>query len=501
MNLEKIVADSDNLPLLSDTALKTIELSRFEKAALDSFREIIEERKETAQRLLKIVNSPFYGFTREIANIKQALISLGFKSLKKLTITLSVLFPNNKERFIIDLDRFAEDSFILGTACRLLANHYQPNLSESAFFMGVLMNIGQAVLALHYPEDYKAILSKVDYCDKRLCRMEREAFLWDHTRIGSMLLRRWDFSDKIVIPIFFHHTSDPPDTFSWRDEILIPIVYTAHLMLNVFRADSKKESLDALMEAAKTRLDMSEDSMRDIMERMGEETEKLAKIFDFKMSFKPNYTRILQEVNIQLGQLNLTYEQMNRELMKAKLEAEKLAHQLRLMNEELQKRAEMDGLTGIYNHRYFQEHLAIEFSRVLRHESQLSLVLLDVDYFKKVNDEYGHLTGDLALKEIARLLQTNIRISDILARYGGEEFAVILPETSAENAYIVAEKFRMIIENHSFWMEDKNLKITISAGVAAMEKGKDYETTSDLINAADINLYRAKQEGRNKVMK
>jgi len=131
-----------------------------------------------------------------------------------------------------------------------------------------------------------------------------------------------------------------------------------------------------------------------------------------------------------------------KELRAAKSEAEKLAHQLRIANEELKKRADIDGLTGIFNHRYFQEHLMVEYMRAVRYGSPLSVILFDIDLFKRVNDTYGHLTGDEVLREFATILKFNTRISDFVARYGGEEFVAVLPETNIDNAYIVAEKIR-----------------------------------------------------------
>ena len=157
-----------------------------------------------------------------------------------------------------------------------------------------------------------------------------------------------------------------------------------------------------------------------------------------------------------------------------------------------------DELTGIYNYRYFYRNLENEINRILRYPQALSLVILDIDYFKKYNDTYGHLVGDLLLKEIAQLLKNNSRTVDILARYGGEEFVFILPSTSEAQASIFGERIRRQMEEHRFASEGipKECKVTISVGVAEFKEG---DTVEKLINKADHALYKAKEGGRNKV--
>jgi diguanylate cyclase (GGDEF)-like protein len=157
-----------------------------------------------------------------------------------------------------------------------------------------------------------------------------------------------------------------------------------------------------------------------------------------------------------------------------------------------------DGLTKVFNHRYFQEQLTREFSRCSRHRTNLSLIMMDIDHFKRFNDTYGHQQGDIVLKELARVFQQQLRGCDVLARYGGEEFAVIMPETDAVVAAKVAERLRFAVENHGIPGQDEELKVTISMGVATVPRG-DIATPAELVTAADQALYRAKENGRNRI--
>ncbi len=157
-----------------------------------------------------------------------------------------------------------------------------------------------------------------------------------------------------------------------------------------------------------------------------------------------------------------------------------------------------DGLTKVYNHRYFQEQLLREFSRSERSGRPLSLILLDIDRFKRFNDAYGHQQGDIVLKELARVLQGNIRSGDVLARYGGEEFAIVMPETGDSVCGEVAERLRAAVESHSIPGQDEDLRVTISMGVGSCPR-EGISSPAELISAADRALYRAKENGRNRV--
>lgn len=167
--------------------------------------------------------------------------------------------------------------------------------------------------------------------------------------------------------------------------------------------------------------------------------------------------------------------------------------------DKLQSMAATDVLTGLTNRRQFNARLSQEISRARRHETPLTLVLFDLDNFKKINDVYGHPVGDRILKEISQLIQKNIRESDLSARYGGEEFALILPETREAEAYDLLERIRMIVAQTVFCLPENPLTITISIGLAQLELRK--QTAFELVELADKALYEAKRLGKNQVVR
>jgi diguanylate cyclase (GGDEF)-like protein len=163
---------------------------------------------------------------------------------------------------------------------------------------------------------------------------------------------------------------------------------------------------------------------------------------------------------------------------------------------EIEKMARTDGLTGLFNHRNFQERLNDEFRRLERFSSPLSLLLIDIDFFKKINDSYGHPAGDEVLRGVSRTIRETIRNVDIPARYGGEEFAALLPGTSHEGALRMAERLRESIEKRKFLIEGKELRVSVSIGAATSPH--DAVTKEELVERADKALYYAKRNGRNR---
>ena len=165
-------------------------------------------------------------------------------------------------------------------------------------------------------------------------------------------------------------------------------------------------------------------------------------------------------------------------------------------HEEIYRMTIVDGLTQIHNKRYLFEALEKELIRARRYDRQLSLLIFDIDYFKNINDQYGHLAGDHVLRELARIVQERIRRDEVFARYGGEEFVIVLPETPLAGGVALAENLRGRVETHPFSFQGERIPVTISVGCAMLAEEK---AAADLIQRADDKLYEAKRGGRNRV--
>lgn len=163
----------------------------------------------------------------------------------------------------------------------------------------------------------------------------------------------------------------------------------------------------------------------------------------------------------------------------------------------LSESSNRDGLTGIYNRRYLEQQLSVEFARCKRYGDSLSFVIFDLDHFKKVNDNYGHLAGDKVLCDVSQRISKLLRTDDVLGRYGGEEFCIILPETPKDGALILAERLRQTIAQEPVTYKETTITVTVSIGVTGFEL--DTPNYEHLIHCADLALYYGKENGRNRV--
>ena len=217
-------------------------------------------------------------------------------------------------------------------------------------------------------------------------------------------------------------------------------------------------------------------------------------VYDYMIKPFEDLELIVAVVNRAAEKIRLTTE--NRVLLDSLM---KNKHELEQLNTVLETLAVKDGLTGVFNHRYFQEEVAKEIVRCQRYSRVFSVIFLDVDHFKHYNDKNGHPSGDDLLRKLANLLSSRLRQIDVIARYGGEEFILLLPSTTRANALICAEDIRQMIAKYPFHGREGQPMgfVSVSVGVASFPK--DGTEVPALLKAADDALYQAKASGRNRV--
>ena len=280
---------------------------------------------------------------------------------------------------------------------------------------------------------------------------------------------------------------------------IVTIAHLANLAAGIFHTLAPLTYHQRFRVGAATLLGLETADTDTLLASLDIEVAKAALCFDLAIHPVRPVAEIIQEANIRLNLLHLDYQEMHRELARTNAELERLRQQLETRGRQLETLANIDGLTGICNHRCFQNFLQAEIARAVANDGMLSLLLIDIDHFKQFNDAHGHQAGDFILKELANVARTGIRTYDMLARYGGEEFAVVLPDTDSEGAMTVAERMRGLIAGHDFANNAHHYRVTMSIGAASLAPADADRDRNRLIALADQALYRAKKQGRNRV--
>ena len=244
---------------------------------------------------------------------------------------------------------------------------------------------------------------------------------------------------------------------------------------------------------------LSGEKVDELIDLVGEQSREILELFAIDPKKIKPFSQIMQDANEELGELNFSYEQVVLELKQAKENSDQLALELQQANSKFRELAYRDGLTGVYNHRYFQKVFEKELERAVRYKHPVSLLMLDIDFFKKVNDTYGHTVGDDILRDVSGVFVQLVRNCDIVARYGGEEFVIILPDTGAKGAKVLSQRLRRGVEQAKFDCSGKLVSVTISIGISSTDMAGMETTRATLIECSDQALYKAKENGRNRV--
>ncbi len=494
--IEDFFTEKIKLPSPPAIALKILEAVRKDENSFDELARIISTDPALTVRILKIANSSLYGFPNPVDSLSQATALIGTNALKNIALSFVIVQDfQEAPQGSFDVTLFWRRAITAAVAAETLAEY--TNLHDQDLFVtALLQDIGVLILYLSDTSSYMALQDEKRVSGKTTCQMEQKKFGFDHTEVGSHLLTVWNLPEVIHQPILFHHTDIVENQFKDASRIL----QFADKIASIYYGIHANSKCIAVHEGLKKHYQLSDEQTDQLIDTVGEKAREILDLFALDPGDIKPFSLIMQEANEELGRLNFSYAQIVLELKQAKQSAEQLAMELKMANDSLRELAFRDGLTGLYNHRYFQEVLESELERAKRYNHPLSLLLIDIDFFKKVNDRYGHPAGDQVLQEVSNTMVKLVRRCDMVARYGGEEFAVILPETGLTSAKVLAQRVRRGIEQLEITCGEQTLSVTISCGIAGSENNQEHPVTRDiLIKHSDKALYRAKKNGRNRV--
>ena len=501
--LEAVLASKD-LPTLPIIATKLLNLTAKEETTLTDIAKLVSQDMALSSKILRVANSSFYSFPQQISSINQAVSILGINAVRSLVLSFSFLSMRENNRSpLFNFEQFWEHSLIGAAAAKLIMEQKSGTDTEETFLCGLLKNIGRLILASTLPSQYEQVLQRLAESkndpNQDECALEQELLGISHTEIGYEVAKRWGFPESLLLPIKYHHAPNNYSGSNLHFSQNIKAVYLASQLTNIFYSDTPEVYHKQFRTGAKELLGLKVLAINTILKQVDKVIDQSAQFFGIHIKPVKSVAEILQEANLRLSLINLSYEEVNRELVKSKMALEKLTEELAQKNRLLENLANIDGLTEVNNHRFFQNFLDAEINRSIRNERTLSLLLADIDHFKKFNDTYGHQTGDFILKEFCRVTKSIIREYDLIARYGGEEFVFVLPETEPEEAKAVAEKLRQAVDDYSFDDGKITYHVTISIGFASARPGEGEFNKNEFIALADEALYDAKNSGRNRV--
>jgi two-component system, cell cycle response regulator len=470
-----------NLPSLPAIAMQVLELAKQSDVDIAEIARIISKDPAMSGKILKTVNSSFYGRSQHVSTISHALVILGLQSVKTLVLGFSLVsnLTRSKSKGFKHLI-YWKRSIFAATAARSIAAKANLVQQEEAFLAALLMDIGMLVLDLVIGEQYGAVNDKAT-SHNELSLIETADLGGNHAEVGGIIAEQWKLPPLLATPILNHHDAETITDPTLKR--LTQIVALGSRCADVFVDEDPTNAIADVRNQLAELCGLSEVDSDALLKDIGSRTKEVATLFEINIGSVADYETILKRANEALVEITLQ-SQMH-------------ATELQEQNVHLKKAATTDGLTGLFNRAHFDHFMAEQFAIAQREKKLLSLLLMDVDKFKLVNDTHGHPAGDAVLRYLGKLLRSAARTQDVAARYGGEELCLVLVGTPKVTAATVAESIRRAIAAQPIPAGEKMLPITASIGVASFEPGSPFREVSHLLKAADLAVYAAKKSGRN----
>jgi diguanylate cyclase (GGDEF)-like protein len=474
-----------NDQVLSGAAARIAQEALKADVSIESLARLAHADAAFAMKLLALVNSPAFARSRTVSDINQAASLLGIRGLRTVALSLLVssLCPEHESCRIL-----MANSLRRAVACRLIATEFGYKDLDACFATGLFLDSG----LLSHAQDHLelAVSIALGPAHHRVLREQAEGLI-PHPVVGGNLAEKYALPAETVAAIRQHHAPEPPDG------TLPQIAWLAENIAAIFESpDVDRARALAVTQARKVNLGAAQ--IAAILDALPGQVASVAEALNSDIGELQDVDALRNDAGRLLAEINQQYEGVIRKLAELLAEKEKLTEELRQANGSLASMARTDALTGLPNRRALEDELTRAAARGSRDGTWLSLVAMDVDYFKSFNDSHGHAAGDAVLATVGRILVEQCRKGDMPARYGGEEFTLILPNTNPLGASVVADRIRRAFESSETRFDGKMLKVTMSLGVASAQ-GPSINPVAILAGRADEALYCAKRTGRNRV--
>lgn len=473
--------------LSSVAAIRIVQEAVRDGVGIEELARLAQGDPAFAVRVLNLVNSPALARSKPVRDISQAASLLGARGLRNIALSLAVgeMVPSAEEGTVLLVQSLRRAIAALVIAESL--GHPEPQV---CFTVGLLLDVGVLVRAR---TDFAAALEVSRLPAEHRVLHEHIRFGEAHPAVGAGIAAEYKLPDDMITAIRGHHDEVVPEAKLSR------IAWLAERVAGVFETGAVGQAREQVCKLG-VDLGMTAARMDALLQELPARVQNLATTFEREVGPQPDLHQLRDDANARLVEMNRQYEETVATLRRVLEEKEVLAKQLEELNRVLATQAATDALTGLPNRRALEQVLARDVARAERSGDPLSVVLLDVDHFKRFNDTYGHLVGDQVLRHLGGIVQRSLREGDFVARYGGEEFCVVLPRATQEGALLAARRVRMAIERNRLKCDAGELSVTSSFGVTTYLPSTAQRSYEQLFKEADEALYAAKEQGRNCVV-
>lgn len=492
------------IPTIPAVAMRLLNAISDPNVPIPKIVEIIKTDPGITAKLLKAANSPFYGGGAKIDSLDRAVVWLGKHAVSCLALSFSLADNANRGGL---LDKYYQEiwlqSVIQGLAMELLANRIDKRMRDSAFVTGLLMDVGRLALLQAYSSQYTPVIDRARDEQRRLKEIEQEVLETTHAEISGELLAAWSLPETMVEVVRLHDLS-PCELFEMAQRPEYPLIgmaNTASAASDFLFGNDPAGSLDRLQSLTTELYDFVDADLDNFLEELRGRLHETSEMFSTDISRLPTSSELLACAMEQLAQLSLRSHLQAQDMSQRSAELARENESLRSKVTDLEQKTCVDGLTEVYNREYFQARLQ-QRVRQCEEVRTVGVLFADIDKFKKINDTYGHLTGDEVLRHIGRTLRDNVRGNDVVARYGGEEFVILVDNPDMQQFNGMAERIRRCIAASKAVCGDLSLQVTISLGGVLFFPGSAQSTPQfheELVAVADEAMYECKRAGGDRV--
>lgn len=493
--IEQRLVNCRTLPSPPKVCEQIIALARQPEVELTDLAQVIGRDPGLAARVLRIANSSFYARRRHVDNLRGALMVLGINAAISVALGFSLVRGMTQSGAKADrFTRFWSRSLLSAYAAEELGRRVAVGVAEKAFLGALVQDIGILAMDQALGEEYRQACHWEEMGNHdRVVAAERATFGVDHAEVGVWLVERWNLPDSLRAAIAHSHRNEPVEPDQPSAAVFNTVALSGYVA-DIWFASDRQAAVNLVGRKAQDWLGLSCDSLGTVLEAVSARIPEAAQLYDMPIVDDANRAAILEEASELLLLHNLRTAQEASEKLRRVEQLE--AHALLV-----EQQARTDPLTGVFNRRHLDYVLEKELTAASEHRWPISLVFIDLDHFKQINDTHGHQVGDQVLVSVGRLLKNRARHGDLVARYGGEEFVILLPGAGADTARRAAERFiNEIAANYHAVANDGAIGVTASAGLATASEATPCESPKVLVRRADCALYAAKANGRNCVV-